>query len=668
MPSTTVVATRQTATAATRRYPMLRPTTKTTDRRTCTPECGDLERCLDEVCIDVRDAPCTLDDDCGSGGVCGLGATCTSQTPAATARFVDQSHTLAPLWPTNWFFTAAERDPIGYGGSAAFFEGPENSLGLLVAGTSDASNNLCLFTFAAGIWSVDSGLCDSPTTNVNVVAYLPPHAGIPARFVLGGTGTVTVTDAALENPIELLVLPEGDPIAGCGSSVLLPIDVDSDGILDIVLSCHGRLGLTSTSTRTRLFRGLDDGTFEDMPDRFATEFENSIFLLAIGTHDLNGDGLLDHLLVVDTFSNPERRNTTRTPGYFLRRCSPLEDCVWEPRVFAAGTAAYTSHMGISQIDVDTIGSLFVLSDWGPRDFLSMTTNPPTDFEPLLRIGLGYDASEDEYLYSWSHVVADLDRNGLPDMFSTQGSAEYRRVRFSYQPEHQDLIFLQQGGGRFTVVDEYEWLVLPEGETRAPFRSEYSRAAVELDLDLDGLLDIYISRFGRSPMLLEELDQGHEPRCTLRFNPRYVPSTGSAFAVAATIGGPYATTTVQGDMRIQRPLRATVAHREGWVRFPSGAVVPYTCGTSNGPIDVTEPDWLAIERADSRLFLSIDRAAWPTEIRSVDVAFVDAERTRIGTATLDDTFSVTDPVVATADAIMVRINDRWVDRYFALPQE
>lgn len=636
--------------------------------RPCVPGCGDVEVCQDAACTNLLGVPCTTDEECGHRGICGLGGVCAKAAPIGSARFIDRSEILEDLWPAGWQFNSAARDMIGYGSAAVFHEGPDDNLTLLVAGQSDAENNLCRFTFGADGPSIDQSFCETSAANINVVTYLPAHGSLPERLAIGGIGTLTVSDINLNDPVELFTESFDITLTSCIAAVLVPIDVDLDGILDLVLSCHGTLGLTSSTAYTRVFRGLADGNFDEMPARFAAAFRRDIFLLAIGTHDFNNDGLLDHFLVVDTFSNPDRRNTTRTPGYFLRRCSPIEDCIWEQNVYADGFAAYTSHMGISQIDVDTLGSLYAISDWGPRQYLSVLTAPPTNFASLLQIGLGYDAVDEEYLYSWSHIVADFDRNGLPDLFSTQGSPEFRRVRFNYQPEHQDLVFLQEGGGRFTVVDEYGWLATAGGEPREPFRSEYSRGAIELDLDLDGLLDLYITRFGRSPMLLEEVDHGHAPRCTLRFTPRYVPTTSGGIAIATDIAGPYTTTTVQGDMRIQRPLRATVDHREGFVRFPSGAVAPYTCGESNGPIDVVEPDWLGIERNVETLTLTIAPAAWPVAITAVAVVFVDADRNRLGSATLSELLAVTDPVVASADAFMLRINDRWVHRYFVLPRE
>lgn len=626
-------------------------------------ECDDDSECIDGVCLVRVGTPCVAEESCGVGRVCGIGGLCAaSNAPGDVGMYYVGSPYVS--WPAMWLFDSAVRDPITFGLSTAFAEAEEGTLEVVVAATSDGINNLCRFRVEGHAWSRDESICSGEFPDLNTAAFVPPHSDNPGRWVLGGNERVVVADRNLVPQSELY---RPDVAAGdqpCAAFAIYAIDLDLDGLLDVLVNCHGPTAAEGTVRQTLLFRASADGGFERMRGLDASAFEREAVLLALPGFDVNDDGLLDFAFVTDTFSSPARRNTTNVPTVVVLRCAPTQGCKWQDVPIDPGIDAWGSHMGAGIVRVDTIGSLLALSDLGPRDLRDFRSLPFVDAAARAGFDGGWDEEMGEYLFSWSMAVADLDRNGLNDVFVTQAMPEIHRYGPHEVPAHADLLLLQRGGGTFETRSESEWLVHLDGTPIAPELTQYNRGAIVQDFDLDGRLDVYINQHGRAPVLYEERGGEHPPRCVLRFVPGVVPTAGPGIQTGRTALGPWDAAVLQGEMRLQAPLRAVVDDRTGFVRFPSGAVVPYDCGDTVGPHDVVEPDWLRFEHGDAAIRILLDRSAWPEPIESVEVAWVDADRRLLATGTPDDDV-VPVPDVAGVDAFMLRINGRWVGRFFGL---
>lgn len=111
-----------------------------------------------------------------------------------------------------------------------------------------------------------------------------PLAAACSILLAGGGVASTARGQIAFDPPQTIPLPDGHlPTA------ILPVDLDGDGVLDLVVPGRGLEG------RVERFRGLEDGTFEALP---AWELEVPTDEVAPG--DLDGDGDLDLVFAVRT--------------------------------------------------------------------------------------------------------------------------------------------------------------------------------------------------------------------------------------------------------------------------------------------------------------------------------------------------------------------------------
>ncbi len=286
------------------------------------------------------------------------------------------------------------------------------------------------------------------------------------------------------------------------------VDYDRDGRLDLFVSNYlvfdfdkipptgkdpncdfkgvpvncGPRGLTPE--RPMLYHNNGDGTFTDVTERSGIGAVKPGFGLTAVAADLDGDGWQDIYVACD--STPSLLFHNRGDGTFAEQGLLSGLAVNEDGNEQAG-------MGIAIGDFDTDGRLDALKTHFAEDTVALYRNAGhLVFEDVtLRSGLGV---ETRYV-GWGDGIADLDNDGLPDLFWVTGSTfpEVERKHPEFAHKTPRVLFRNLGGGRF------EELLDAAGPAIAEAHS--SRGVAFGDFDNDGDLDILIMNMNEPPSLL-----------------------------------------------------------------------------------------------------------------------------------------------------------------------
>lgn len=564
----------------------------------------------------------------------------------------------APRFEERWFDGLSDYFvPVdfasAYGpGVAAFDADLDGDLDLLI-GATQASRACVLenrLEEAGGDFEAPLSWCigDPDAHRGGIAAELDGTPGW--ELVLAGRGAIVVVHTG-PGPWERNRVPLDD--WPCHEAQPYPFDVDHDGDLDLWLTCgFRRFGETENIPDSGTLWLLNDGAgafarAEDVAPPFART-ENTV---AIATLDVNEDGLLDLITAVDTFSTMGFFNVGLLPGGIAQACPPDAGCAYEHRDFVEGVQTWGSYMGVGNVLLDDGTEALFLADWGPNRLFDLATG----MDRLEGHPTAFDLVGSEPSFSWGVVVDDFDRDGLDDIFVSQGVVG--NMRFRYEQQHDSGVLWQQPGGTFVSLLGAAG-VRPEGIAAAApdTRMPAYRAALKLDLDADGRLDVLLGPWsGRPRVLSERPPAGAPPRCTLAPVPTVVPSAGYGFAVREA-GGPWRRRDVQGQLYSGNPPLVLTETPEGELRFPSGVAVPYRCD-GVGPTVVEEPAWIDARVVDGVWTLSIDARWWvPGEVdgatpgQHVDADGGDGEW-RFHDAPIDA-------------PLMVRVDGRWVGRWWS----
>jgi hypothetical protein len=198
-------------------------------------------------------------------------------------------------------------------------------------------------------------------------------------------------------------------------------------------------------------------------------------------------------------------------------------------------------MGIAIGDFRAEGRLDVLKTHFSEDTAALYRNQGNlQFDDVtLRSGLGV---ETRYV-SWGDGIADLDNDGLPDLFWVTGSVypEVERTHPEYAYKTPRVLFRNLGGGRF------EELVDAAGPAIA--ESHSSRGMAFGDFDNDGDLDILIMNMNEPPSLLRNDVNGGGHWLKVKL----VGTRSNRSAIGALV------TAVYGERRQVQPVLASSSY-------------------------------------------------------------------------------------------------------------
>ena len=652
-------------------------------------ECGQGNRCVETGCVEIGAAECEGDDQCGFRWRCSVQGVCHEG-----GCLVHED-----CLPSAWCRQALCEARINQTGQVRFERIHPEILGArrthesLVYGVGggffDMDGDLKLDLFL-GAWMSERD--DPPclfrnTSRPGRVGFEPvgPSCGFDQGQILAAGGVDVEGDgfdevvlmgpsiARLERfhpagqTIDLMAtLDEDDPRRACLAGSLLATDIDLDGRVDLVIGCQARK-IPNASTQTNIIlRQNDAGGFEPAEGAGLEGLESNGVTLALGSIDINEDGLLDIIVINDTFVAGGETINALTTGTTLIRCGPGEGCLYEARGLGRGNRRWGSFMGVGNLAVHDLGEHLYITDWGPNRLIRYPGDEVTPLDIAEDLGVALAFSEETLLFAWSAIVEDFDRNGLDDLFITQGMAISADLP-SYAT-HRDVLLLQRADGSFEALDETVGLEPHTHEDSGDEeRVSSSRGAARADLDLDGHVELVVNVLeGRMRFYSEQPTPDNAPdRCTLVPRPRVVPTYGFGYAISGPERQTWRRRDMQGQMRFGASPWLLSTESRGVLRFPSGAEVSFDCEGGPGPIIVEEPDWIALEREGDRVLVSLD-TPWLPEPPRVGAALRDrGGDERLEPAARDEARWAV-PVQGDDRALMLNIDGRWVARWFAVP--
>jgi enediyne biosynthesis protein E4 len=286
------------------------------------------------------------------------------------------------------------------------------------------------------------------------------------------------------------------------------VDYDRDGRLDLFVShyvvfdpdkvpvrgkdpgCNyngvpvycGPAGLSQE--RCRLYHNNGDGTFTDVSEKSGISAVKAGYPLTAVAADFDGDGWPDIYVACDTSPSLLFRNNH--DGTFT-------ECGLDSGVSLSEDGQEQAGMGLGIGDFEPAGYLDIFKTHfrGDTPVLYRNNGKGNFRDVTLRAGLGVETR----FVCWGAGIADLDNDGLPDLFCTTGmvypEVEQKLPDAPYKTP--SLVFRNLGGGKFEELTE------EGGPGMAEVHS--SRGVAFGDFDNDGDIDILIMNMNEPPSLL-----------------------------------------------------------------------------------------------------------------------------------------------------------------------
>jgi hypothetical protein len=143
--------------------------------------------------------------------------------------------------------------------------------------------------------------------------------------------------------------------------------------------------------------------------------------------------------------------------------------------------------------------------------------------------------------------------------------------------------------------------------------------------------------------------------------RYTPGFGTGFALIQEGQAPRKWDS-QGQLRSSASPFVVSPHNSAKLRFPSGAVIPFNCQGTSGPMILIEPEWLGLSLNESLLTLRMTEARPEGELTVLiepggtleSVEFISENESRLR-------------LPEQAQRVMLRFGSRWLPRWFTLAE-
>ena len=326
-----------------------------------------------------------------------------------------------------------------------------------------------------------------------------------------------------------------------------------------------------------LFKNNGDGTFTDVSKLSGISNARGSYCMTTVAADFDNDGWPDIYVAADS-----------TPSFFFRN---QHDGTFKEEGLERGAALSEDGMeqagmgvGIGDYDLDGNLDIFKTHFADDTDVLYHNDGSANFTDVTLRSGFGV---ETRYI-SWGTGLADLDNDGLPDIFVVTGSVypEVSRKLPQYPLNTPRLVFRNLGNNKF------EELIEEAGPgVAAP---HCSRGCAFGDFDNDGDIDIVIINMNEPPSLLRNDVSGG--RNWLKVLLAGVKSNRSAIGsrVIARYGGKVQAQEVTGqasfysvnDRRLHFGL-GTATMADLAVRWTNGTTEKFTSVAANQLVVIKE---------------------------------------------------------------------------------
>lgn len=619
----------------------------------CASDCGAGARCVDEVCIVTGDRTCDAEEQCARSERC-IDAECQSVAGEGAVFASIESGLDLHRFGTDGL------DELGFGGAIApgDFDG-DGDIDLALA--IDLNGDGCVYWNRDGRFERAGATCNEWTNGESLSSADLDGDGRDELLIgrVGGVGLFSPADGIML--VELDVIDEGSG-APIFVASLLPFDVDADGQWELLAGTS----IVLTQPGDRIARApnfvVSVGTSPwslTVDDRHYG-FEDRGQANTFAVFDWDDDGLHEVMIVNDSFSSDTARNTSEQPGLLMTVGFPGSSDVWAASPILPDEKAWGSFMGAVWTAWNGHDGLYLTDRTSNRFLVWEGTEFAVDLGAAFNLLVDRAGPADSGLFSWSVISADFDLDDDEDLLISQGSAELGVG--STEPWHQTTLLIQNPSGAAARIEGGFGFSSPVDRlSDEVFRYASSRAALALDLDADGRLEVVMTHLFGAVEHYEEV--GDPSRCAVLARSRVVLAAGWGVDWAPARGARWRRSNNFGHTFSSPGPTIVADRRSGVVRFPSGAVASFDCEADQQLI--VESDWIARETGsgDFRIDAAVLELGEIYTIAAV-IRFADGTA-RQGTATRDPQtglWRVTD--ASAEDDIMLRINGRWVRRWWS----
>ncbi|MEZ5397481.1 MAG: CRTAC1 family protein [Bryobacterales bacterium] len=286
------------------------------------------------------------------------------------------------------------------------------------------------------------------------------------------------------------------------------VDFDRDGYLDLFISdyvefdmdatprpgekggCNwkgadvhcGPMGLPPGSHR--LFRNRGDGTFEDVSVASGVASAKGTYGMTVAAADFDGDGWPDLYVACD--STPSLLFLNNHDGTFREEGLERGAALSEDGMEQAGMG-----LGVGDFDLDGDLDIFKTNFSDDTDVLYRNDGSAYFDDATISSGLAVETR----FVGWGAGMADLDNDGMPDLFAVTGHVypELARAVPGFRYASPRLVYRNLGEGKF------EQLIAEAGPGVAA--EHVGRGCCFGDFDNDGDVDILVVNMNEPPSLL-----------------------------------------------------------------------------------------------------------------------------------------------------------------------
>ena len=280
-------------------------------------------------------------------------------------------------------------------------------------------------------------------------------------------------------------------------------DVNGDGKLDIYVSQLGDFKHIGGKNQLYINRGNDENgipLFEDQASQWGLDLIGFSTQAAFFDYDLDGDldmFMLNHSTHSSgTFTNSSIRTKVHplAGDKLMRNDGDKFTNVTEGSGIYSSALGYGLGVSISDVNWDGYPDIYVGNDFHEDDYLYMNNGDNT-FKEVLGSAIRHTSR-----FSMGNDIGDINNDGWNDILSLdmlpadpamlkssegEGSYDIYHLKLGYGYKYQfarNTLQLNLGNGRFSEV----------GLLSGVYATDWSWSGLVVDLDLDGLKDIYVS--------------------------------------------------------------------------------------------------------------------------------------------------------------------------------
>ena len=279
-------------------------------------------------------------------------------------------------------------------------------------------------------------------------------------------------------------------------------DVNADGHLDIYVSYVS--GYKGTTGHNELYINNGDLTFSEQAALWGLDFRGfgtqatffdydndsdlDVYLLRHSVHSVNSYGNADLRKQIDPRAGDRLLQSQLAQGQNLFKDVTVGSGIYSSQI------GYGLGLAISDLNQDGWQDIYVSNDFHENDYLYLNNQNGT-FTESLESMLGHSSR-----YSMGNDIADLNNDGLPDIFTTdmlpqepsillksggEDKSEVSEIKLKFGYGHQlarNALQVNRGNGHFSDI------ALMAGV----FATDWSWSPLLADFDNDGFKDIFIS--------------------------------------------------------------------------------------------------------------------------------------------------------------------------------